>query len=530
MKTLFTNAILFGRPDSDSLVVSDGRIIEIGKLKKLRSQADKILDLNGGFLCPAFIDAHIHPVSGGMTKLSLDLRNVESKDEFIRKVSAYASTLKDGEWVKGRNWQSDFWHDGSPDKNDLDRAVGGRPALIYRFDGHIAVASSNALELAGINESTADPAGGIIGRDESGKPNGILKDEAVHLVKRKMKQLTVQELERIFEVVSEEACSFGIGTLHSVISLREFDVLRRMAERQRLKCRFTCYAVSGDGDFEEFLENAAEIKRKSSVEGYARLLGVKLFYDGALGSRTALFREPYLEPVDGKTGYCGIRCSGDKKEFGEKIRKVVAKKLQPMVHAIGDLAVHELIDVYSEIEKETRILLRPRIEHVQHVFPEDIKRIVDLGITASVQPRHIFYDGIICGKFLGAVRERNTYVFKTMLSSGVKMCFGSDWPVVELNPFLGIYSAASRAVKRRDAGVPWFPEERISVTEAINLFTEGSSFAEFAENEKGSIMGGKVADLILLSKDPRECELSEIPEIKVLKTFSGGELVYDLEC
>lgn len=416
MRTLFANAILFGHPDSDSILVSEGRISRIGKLNELRGQAERILDLNGGFLCPAFIDAHVHPVSGGMTKLSLDLRNVESKADFVKRISAYAATLKPNAWVKGRNWQADFWPDGSPDKNDLDQAVGGRPALIYRFDGHVAVASSKALELAGIDENTSDPSGGIIGRDKTGKPDGILKDDAIHLVKQKMNILAVQELEKIFEIVSDEACSLGIGTLHSVISLREFNVIRSLSERKKLKCRFSCYVVPGDQLFDEFLENAVDMKNQSAGNISARLLGVKLFYDGA-----------------------------------------------------------------------------------------------------------------ICGKILGPVREKNTYVFNAMLNSGVKMCFGSDWPIAELNPLLGIYSAASRAVKYMDADVPWLPEERISVSEAIKLFTEGSSFAEFAENEKGVIMGNHLADLVLLSEDPRECELSDIPEIKVLKTFSGGEMVYDME-
>jgi hypothetical protein len=518
MKTLFTNAILFGCPYSDSLLVSSGRILRIGKFKELRCQADKVFDLNGGFLCPAFIDGHVHPVSAGMTMLSLDLRDVSSNKEFIKRISAYASTLKPDEWVKGRNWQADFWPDGHPDKESLDKAVGGRPALIYRFDGHVAVASSKALELAGINENTPDPSGGIIGRDESGKPDGILKDEAIILVKQKMNLLTVQELEKIFEIVSDEASSLGIGTLHSVISLREFNILRTLSERKRLKCRFTCYAVPGDGDFDEFLDNAADLKHQCIGDYNVRLLGVKFFYDGALGSKTALFQEPYLDAINGKPGNCGIRCSGDRKMFGEKISKTVAKGLQPMVHAIGELAVREVIDVYSGIDEVSRIRLRPRIEHVQHVIPEDIKRIAELGLIASVQPRHIFYDGALCGKILGPVREKNTYVFRTMLSFGVKMCFGSDWPVVELNPLLGIYSAVSRAVKHMEAGKSWLPEQKISVSEAISLFTEGASFAEFAENEKGSIKENQLADLVLLSKDPRECELAEIPEIKVLKT------------
>lgn len=530
MKTLFPNARIFhGCPEfsgADSLLVSGRRIVRTGKYRDLHGQADKVIDLNGGFLCPAFIDAHVHPVSGGMTKLSLDLRNVESKADFVKKVSAYASTLRPGEWVKGRNWQADFWPDGTPGKNDLDRAVGDRPALIYRFDGHIAVASSKALELAGIDENTADPEGGIIGRDGTGKPDGILKDEAIQLVKRKMNFLTAQELEKVFEITSAEANSFGIGTLHSVITLREFKVLSEMSRRGRLKCRYSCYAVPGDGDFSEFLEEVAEMKRQSANDEYARLLGIKLFYDGALGSRTALFREPYLESGSGKSDYCGIRCSGDKRTFGEKIRKIVANGLQPMVHAIGDQAVHEVIDIYSEIDKGTRSLLRPRIEHVQHVIPEDVKRIADLAIVASVQPRHIFYDGAVCGKVLGPERERNTYVFRTMLSSGVKMCFGSDWPIAELNPMLGIHSAVSRMVKHGESSTAWIPEEKVSVSDALELFTAGSAFAEFAEKTKGAINEGMLADFAVISEDPRRCALEEIPEIKVLSTFSGGELVY----
>lgn len=517
------------RPRADAFTVVDGYVAAVGTRSELAGLRGRSVDLGGGFVCPAFVDCHTHPVSGGFTTMRPDLRDVASRAELRERLTCYADSLPADAWVRARNYAADFWPDGAPTRHDLDAACGGRPAFIQRTDGHVGVANSRALHLGQVTRQTPNAPDGIIERDESGQPTGVLKDGAMGLVYRAIPESSDRQIRDALIAAMAEAAKHGVGTCHGLLSRREHDILRslyRDGAPGQARCRMPAWIGLGGTEWRDRLAEIVRLQRETACDEWARVRGVKLFYDGALGSRTALFAQPYCDNAGSEEGFAGVRCC-DHDTLTRQAFAAMEEGLQPAVHAIGDLAVSRTLDVFEASAPGVRRSTRPRIEHAQHLLPEDIGRFAAIGIIASMQPRHLFDDGDFCEPRIGRDRCARTYAFRSLLGSGASLCFGSDWPVAEISPLLGIHAAVTRQTRRGTYGpCGWVPAEKITPLEALRAYTSTAAWAERSERIGGRISPGFLADFTVLSQDPTACDPDAIPDIRVLQTVVGGQTTF----
>ena len=520
------------QPFADAFVVAGSRFAAAGDRDGLCSSRMRTVDLHGGFVCPAFTDCHVHPVSGGLTTMRLDLRDVMSRAEFRERLARYADSLPPDAWVRARNYAADFWPDGPPTRHDLDAACGGRPAFVQRTDGHVGVAGSRALELGGVTRETPDVPDGIIERDESGQLTGVLKDGAMGLVYRVIPAASDHGLRDALVAAMAEAARNGVGTCHGLLSPREYGVLRELlrdAPSKQARCRMPAWIGLGGNGWRNQLAEIARLRQETSRDEWPPVHGVKLFYDGALGSRTALFAEPYHDNPEGERDFAGVQCC-DHDTLTRQVLAAMDEGVQPAVHAIGDLAVSRTLDILSAASPEAREGIRSRIEHAQHLLATDVPRFAALGVTASMQPRHLYDDGDFCEPRIGRGRCPHTYMLRSLIESGASVCFGSDWPVAEMSPLLGIHAAVTRRTRRDTYGPEgWVPDERITPIQALRAYTSVAAWTERVEKTKGRIAPGHLADFTVLSDDPTACPPDAIPEIRVLQTVVGGQTTFAAE-
>lgn len=517
-----------GYPHAQAIAIKDRRIMAIGtneQIQALASWQTKLLDAAGNFVLPGFIDNHTHFMLGGFQLCSLDLRQVGSKEAFIQAIAARAVSSANGQWLTGGGWNNDQWTQPQmPVKEWIDVFTADIPVYLARSDLHIGFVNSAALRLAGIDANTSNPSGGVIDRHpDTGEPTGILKDQAIKLVQRCIPEPSKDYYDQAMEAALLHAGKMGITSVQDITAWqdwKDWETFVRFQQDHKLTVRI--YARTQISEWEKQL---ALKEQGFAQDDWLRLGGVKGFVDGSLGSGTAFMARPY----DDAPSSCGLLADQMFPEgiMQQRIAAADQAGLPVSVHAIGDQANHVLLDIFEAVIQENGPKDRRfRIEHAQHLLPEDIRRMARLGVLASVQPGHVFEDGCWAAKRIGEERCRTTYAFRSLLNAGVPLSFGTDWPVVPLNPFQGIYTAMTRHTQDGRHPGGWVPEQKLTMDCCLQAYTGGGAYAEFAETHKGSLRVGKLADLILVSRDVLAAEPEELRTTRVLWTMAGGKMVY----
>ncbi len=513
-------------PKAQAVAVLGARIVSVGSEAEVslwRGEHTKVLDAHGKLLLPGFNDAHVHFVSGGTQLDSVQLNDVTTTEEFVRRIAEKARQTPKGEWILGGDWDETKWSPPHlPTKEMVDPVTPDNPVLLSRYDGHSVLANSLALRLAGITAQTPDPPGGTIVRDAQGNPTGDLKEAAMDAAYRVVPPLSHEQRWRAVKRALEHAASLGVTSVQTMNpEYADVAVFSELLQNGELTTRIYAAPLITEVD------DQAKIGIRHAFGGpYLRIGAVKAFADGSLGSRTAYFFDPFSDQGENR----GMLSSEmlPLSRMRDRMMTADAAGLQICTHAIGDQAISIVLDLYTDVVKAHRGAERRfRIEHAQHMAEKDFARFAQLDVVASVQPYHAIDDGRWAEARIGHDRASRTYAFRTFLNHGVHLAFGTDWDVAPLNPLLTIYAAVTRATLDGRNPQGWFPEQKLTVAEAVHAYTMGSAYAEFQENEKGSIAVGKLADMVLLSDDIFSIDPVKIRDVKVLKTIVGGKVIWD---
>ena len=485
---------------AETAAVRDGRFVHVGSPRpELFGPATERVDAAGRVIIPGMIDSHVHMLSGGEGLSRLNLRHAADRRDFARRVREWAESLPAGAWVLGGRWSTESWAvPQQPTRAWVDDAAGDRPLFLSRMDGHSALANSEALRRAGITrDGPADPVGGVIDRDpKTGEPTGILRDSAMGLVSQHIPAPSVDDQVKALRRAAGEALRHGVTAAGDIPSIGDLPAYAKLAESPP-PFRFFLYLTAGD-----WARAATSVRGFTPSPGRIELNGFKGYVDGSLGSRTAYMREPYLGNPSDRPQWRGLLREGvEDGRFTQNVAVARIYGVQPITHAIGDEANHMLLGIYEQAFEDELRSARCRVEHVQHLLPQDIARFSQLGVIASMQPFHKADDGRYAEEYIGAQRCRTSYAFKSLLDAGAIVVFGSDWPVVTLNPFLGIEAAVTG---RTLDGKAWQTQENITVAEALRCYTSRGAYAAFAENELGRIAPGYRADFVILDRSPFE--------------------------
>ena len=514
------------RPWAEAVAVRGEKIVAVGTSKDIRrlvGPGTRVIDLAGALVVPGFIDSHTHFLDGGFALLSIRLREAKSRDEFVAMIRDKAVELAKGEWILNGDWdQQQFDPPELPRRDWIDAATPENPVCVNRHDGHMVLANSLALMRAGITARTPSPAGGEILRDSrTGEPTGILKDAAMELVTRHIPEPTAEARLKTAEAALRLAAENGITSTHDMAyGTGNFTVYRQLIDAGKLTCRVFLYVPISNVDA------FSRLSLKTPFgNDFLKIGGLKGFVDGSLGSSTALFFEPYTDDPKGLGLFHPDMIPEGIME--QRIRAADAAGLQVAVHAIGDRANAVLLDIFEKVITQNGPRDRRwRIEHVQHLRPEDMERMARLRIIASVQPYHAIDDGRWAEQKIGPERCRTTYAFRSLLDKGVRLAAGSDWTVAPLDPLAGIYAAVTRRTTDGKHPGGWYPEQKISLEQALRAYTTDGAYAEFAELSKGTIKEGFLADLVVLNRNIFRIPAEEIAEARVQTTVVGGRIVF----
>lgn len=512
------------RPEATALAARGGRIIAVGadaEVAPLQGPKTVVVEGKGRRVVPGFIDCHTHMSMGGFNLLAVDLRRTKDPADFTARLAAFAKTRPAGLWLTDGAWDHQVWANPIlPTRAMLDPATGDRPTCLSRSDGHMMVCNSRALALAKVTRETADPPGGVVVRDASGEPTGVLKDAAMDLVGAVRPARTLAEVEEALATAVRHAAENGVTSVQDLPgNALDLDAWERLRAAGKLTVRVN-YRPS-------LSEWAKALERRRSTKGdeWLRVGGVKGFMDGSLGSGTALFFRPYSDDPKTTGVYAAEAIPLSKLET--RVAAADAAGLQVEVHAIGDRANAELLGIFERVAKENGPRDRRfRIEHAQHLRAEDIPRFARLGVVASMQPYHAVDDGRWAEKRIGVERCRTTYAFRSLEKSGATLVFGSDWDVAPLSPLAGIDAAVNRRTLDGKHPDGWIPEEKIPVVDALRAYTSSAAWAAFEEGEKGTLGVGKLADFVVLSLDPLTIPKRELDSVRVDSTVSGGRVVF----
>ena len=527
---IIVNAVIHtmdpNQPTAEAVAIYGNRIMAVGSTKEIRKLAatnTRVIDAKKRLVLPGFNDAHTHFMSGGFQLSSVDLRSSNSPQEFAERIRTFAEKLPKGRWIKGGDWDHERWPDAKlPTKELIDSFTPDTPVFVSRLDGHMALANSLALRLAGVTRQTLDPPGGVIVRDpKTGEPTGILKDAAQNFVWKVISPSSFEEKLAAARAATDYAASLGVTSIQDMSAGVDVGVYQTLLDRGELKTRI--YAVSPLPAWERLARTGVRAHFGSEM---LRVGGLKGFADGSLGSTTALFYEPYRDD-SGTSGIAGDEMYPEGAMLA-RVRDADKAGLQTMIHAIGDRANDLILTIFEQVERENGDRDRRfRIEHAQHLRPQDISRFSRDKVIASMQPYHAIDDGRWAEKRIGKERAKTTYAFRSLLDSGATLAFGTDWTVAPLNPVLTVYAAVTRRTLDGKNSKGWIPEQKISVEEAVRAYTVGSAYAEFQETVKGNISAGKLADLVILSRDIFKIDPKEIENVKVNFTVVDGRVVYE---
>ena len=513
-------------PSSDSVAVLGDRIVAVGAVKDVelwRGPATKVVDAGGHLLVPGFNDAHVHFTPGGAQLDWVQLNDATSQQEFVRRIAERAKAIPKGEWILGGDWDETKWTPPSlPTHEAIDAVTSNNPVAISRYDGHMILANAAALKAAGITSATQDPPGGSIVRDASGNPTGALKDAAMDAVFKVVPPMSHHQRLHAVKRALGHAASLGVTSVQDMNpEFADIAVYAELAEKGELTTRI--YAAPLISQVDDLTKIGI---RRSFGTPYLRIGALKSYADGSLGSATAYFFEPFVDQPQNR----GLLSDAmhPVSMMRDRMMRADAAGLQLCTHAIGDQGISIILDIYSEIEKEHGTADRRwRIEHAQHMAAKDFDRFASMHVIASMQPYHAIDDGRWAEGRIGHDRASRTYAFRTFLDHGVRLAFGTDWSVAPLNPMLGVYAAVTRETLDGKNPKGWFPEQKLTVAETVSAYTMGSAYAEFQDQEKGSITVGKLADMVILSNDIFSIPPDKIKDVKVTKTFVGGKLVWD---
>jgi predicted amidohydrolase YtcJ len=512
-------------PHAEAIAIFDNKIVAVGRSKEIRELAGKqtrVIDADGRLVLPGFNDAHVHFLSGGFQLSNVSLRDAQSTDELARRIESHAKKIPAGRWITGGEWDHEQWPDTPlPSKDMIDAVTLDNPVFVQRTDGHMALANSLALKIAGITRETKDVPGGLLVRDARGEPTGVLKDAAMPLVEKFIPEPSFEEKVSAARAASEYAASLGVTSVQEMSTDRDVGVYQTLLERGGLKTRI--YAMRSIVSWEVLAKTGIHMNFGNDM---LRIGGLKGFSDGSLGSSTALFFDPYSDQSDNR----GILFDQMLPE-GIMLERVLAADragFHVMIHAIGDEVNYRILEIYRQAAAQNGPRDRRfRIEHAQHLRPQDILRFAAQGVIPSMQPYHAIDDGRWCERRIGTERAKTTYAIRSLLDSGARVAFGTDWTVAPLNPMLSIYAAVTRrTLDGRNPG-GWIPEQKISVAEAVRCYTVNSAYAEFSENAKGTLTPGKLADLVMLDKNIFTIDPVEIETARAVLTIVDGKVAFE---
>ena len=514
------------KPWAGAVAVAGEKISAVGdsaEIALLAGPETKVLSNGAALVTPGLMDDHVHFLDGGFQLASVDLRPANSPTEFIERLAAFATERKPGEWITGGEWDHERWPGAPlPRRQWIDSVTPHNPVFLYRLDGHMALANSAALRLAGVTKDTRDIPGGVIVRDpRTGEPTGILKDEAMGPVAAVIPAPTDEQRDGALRRALEHAASLGVTAFaHVSAPLADLAAYTRAKHAGTLTARVALYFP-----IQYWRQVADTVERIGRGDDRVWIGGVKGYMDGSLGSTTALFYQPYEDdpstsgvlttPEDSMRAWVGGADSAG---------------LQVAGHAIGEKANALLLQIFDSVAQAHGPRDRRfRVEHAQHLRREDIPRFGQLGVIASMQPYHAIDDGRWARKRIGPERIKTTYAFRSLLDRGAPLSFGSDWTVAPISPILGIYAAVTR--RTLDAKNPngWVPEEKITVEEALRAYTAGNAYGVFAEDRRGKLVPGYLADLVLLDRDLTRIPPEEIEQAKVRATVVGGRVVFSAD-
>jgi predicted amidohydrolase YtcJ len=507
------------QPYAEAMAVQGDTIVAVGstsEIEKWKGAATRqISATESQLIVPGFIDTHTHFVDGGFRLSSVQLRDAKTPKEFISLIANYAKTLAPGTWISGGDWDHENWGGELPQKAWIDSVTKDHPVWINRLDGHMALANTAALKAAKVDDKIKDVEGGAIIRNKKGKLTGIFKDNAQYVIDKVVPLPSGQQEDRALEAAMNYVASKGVTSVHNMSGY--LGTLERAKTQNKLITRV--YAGMSIYDWKILNE---KIKKEGRGDKWLRIGTVKQFVDGSLGSHTAAFFKPFSDsPKDS-----GFFVTSEK-ELYQGIKSADSAGLQLMVHAIGDKGIHTLLNIFERVEKENGPRDRRfRIEHAQHIDPNDIGRFKTLNVIASMQPYHAIDDGRWAEKIIGHERAKTTYAFKSLFDSGAIVSFGSDWFVAPPTPLEGIYAAVTRRTLDEKNPDGWIPEQKISVEQALKAYTSNAAYASFEEKIKGTLEVGKLADFVILDKDITKIDPVQIRSVNVLKTVVGGKEVF----
>lgn len=509
------------RPWAEAVAIRDDKIAAVGSrddVQKLRGSETRFIDAGDGLVVPGLIDAHIHLIDGGLHLASVQLRDATTHEDFVRRLGEFAKKQERGAWITGGDWDHTLWGGELPSRDWIDAVTPDNPVWITRLDGHMALANTAAMRAAKVGDDVKDVPGGEIVRDKAGRPTGMFKDNALTLIERAQPDPTLQQRLDATVAAMDFLAARGVTAVHHLGTWAQLEIFRIAERRGLLKTRI--YACT---PLEQWERLAKEVNERGRGNDWLRIGGLKGYVDGSLGSHTAAFLEPFSDtPVDR-----GLLVNTE-----EDLEKWTAGAdsagLQVVVHAIGDRAIRTQLDIFERVAKANGSRDRRfRIEHAQHIHPDDLPRFAKLDVIASMQPYHAIDDGRWAERVIGAKRCDTTYAFRSLLDSKARLAFGSDWYVAPPTPMEGIYAAVTRRTIDGKNPNGWVPQQKISVEEALRAYTIDAAYAGFSETKLGSIEPGKLADVVVLGRNLFDTPPDEVDQVPIRCTMVGGKVMYD---
>ena len=508
------------RPWAEAFAVRGEQIATVGSSAAVRKVAGtaRVIDAAGRMVVPGFIDSHVHFIDGGFGLSSVQLRDAKTPAEFIARIKAFAATVPPGAWITGGNWDHEQWGGELPRHDWIDSVTPNNPVWINRLDGHMSLANAAALRAARVTRASREVAGGTIVRDARGEPTGVLKDNATDLVNAVMPNPPAELEDRALDTAMAYVAAQGVTSVVHMGTWRDLAIFERAHKAGRLKTRI--YAAVPLATWEQLRDTVAA---RGRGDAWLRIGALKGFVDGSLGSHTAAMLQPFTDaPSD--TGLF-VNTHEHLYEWTSGADKA---GLHVIVHAIGDRAIRDQLDIFERVEKENGPRDRRfRIEHAQHIAPPDIPRFAKLGVIASMQPYHAIDDGRWAEKVIGPERSKTTYAFRSLRDAGATLAFGSDWFVAPPTPLEGLYAAVTRRTLDDRKPTGWIPEQKISLEDALRAYTRGAAYATFTEKEKGVIAPGTLADFAIIDRDLTKVAPEAIRDAHIALTAVGGRVVYE---
>ena len=512
-----------GGPQKGDVALASGKILAVGdeaQVARYRGPKTESIQADGGLVLPGFADGHTHFVDGGFQLASVNLRDAGTPQEFVRRIKEYTKTLKPGEWIVGGDWDHTLWRGQPLPRHEwIDSVTPNNPAFVNRLDGHEALANAAAMRAAGVTRDTPTPPGGEILRDaRTGEPLGIFKDRALDVVGRAIPEPSPEQRDSALARALAFAASLGVtATAHMSASWADLASYRRLERAGRLTLRAALYLP-----LDAWRAVAESVSHAPAGDNWVKIAGLKGYMDGSAGSRTAYFFEPYSDSA----GYRGLMQHSEE-DMRRWIGNADSAGLQIAVHAIGDRANAILLAIYDSVAgahgpRDRRF----RIEHAQHLRPQDIPLFGKLGVIASMQPYHAIDDGRWVEQRIGPVRIKTTYAFRSLLDAGAHLAFGSDWTVAPLDPIAGVYAAVTRRTLDGKHPDGWVPEQKISVGEALRAYTAGNAYATFDDRHRGTLAAGADADIAVLERNLFTTPPESLDRARVRFTIVGGKVVY----